>query len=700
MARRKKRDPAPPPETAPAPPVGRGRLLGLIVALAVAGVLALFLAHERRMAGLLLAADRVRILFWAALVSYAACAGGMGLLRLARGLPSRPVERIVFGAGVGFGVIMIGMLVLGVCGALAMPLLVILLLAFSAVGFGEFVRTAGEVAAWVRAPRPFLILSRVIWALVLVFFLMNLTRAFEPPWEYDALEYHFGAPATWQREGRVTFLRDNVYSNMPQGAEMVYLLGMCLEGDPVSGATVGRMVLTVMGLLGAVGIAAALRRIASPLAGHAGALIYYAWPGVTYYAATGHIEVAQQFYTILALWAFALSLESYRCALWRVLCGVSIGLAIGVKYPSALFLLIPLVAGVFGLGWWETRKPAVAVKRAVLVFLVAMLVAAPWFVRNAINTGNPVYPLLYRVFGGANWSSAQEARWRKAHGPGEVSPAGLARETAEYFTAPEDRTESALLLIFLPALVFLRRRDLPRALGLLAYVVFGLLGWYLLTHRADRFLAPLVPALAALGGIGLAAIPLPSGRTLGEGLLLLLAAIGPSACYRYVLFEQALAPALAQETPADFFARRAPGFGGGFHKAMEFLNDPEKVPEGSKALFFPEARVFWCRRPVVANTPFDRNVFEELMREAKGDPDRLADLLKARDIEYVLVNNVELDRLLRKTPGYMLDGRLRKHILDGFDWPAFGRFAKRHLQEVGRFGGKPDQPHVVVYRVK
>ena len=34
--------------------------------------------------------------------------------------------------------------------------------------------------------------------------------------------------------------------------------------------------------------------------------------------------------------------------------------------------------------------------------------------RNALDTGNPVYPLAYRVFGGRHWDAELDARWSKA----------------------------------------------------------------------------------------------------------------------------------------------------------------------------------------------------------------------------------------------------------------------------------------------
>src|SRR5205807_2184962 len=38
--------------------------------------------------------------------------------------------------------------------------------------------------------------------------------------------------------------------------------------------------------------------------------------------------------------------------------------------------------------------------------LVVLVAAGPWYMRNAVETGNPIYPFGYSVFGGRYWSSA------------------------------------------------------------------------------------------------------------------------------------------------------------------------------------------------------------------------------------------------------------------------------------------------------
>src|SRR5207244_343934 len=73
--------------------------------------------------------------------------------------------------------------------------------------------------------------SRLMLALIVVAAAINLLGAVVPPFEYDELEYHLGAPSEYLKAGRIIFLPHNFYSNMPQLTEMLYLLAMTVRSD-------------------------------------------------------------------------------------------------------------------------------------------------------------------------------------------------------------------------------------------------------------------------------------------------------------------------------------------------------------------------------------------------------------------------------------------------------------------------------------
>jgi len=680
----------------PAQQPPRGRLVLSVVAAAVAALLlAGQVLRDSSLPSVAWASLRGLQLFWLAFVCVCAASGGIGALGRMRVLPESLSSRLVFGAGLGLGVVCLGVLALGAAGLLHPVVLAVGLLSLALSGGREAARAGREAWASAGSPRALFSGGSLLWGVMILFFIMNLTRAFEPPWEYDALEYHLGAPALWLKAGRITFLDRNVYSNMPLNTEMLYLLSMSLTGSTVDGAALGQLFNVVTGALCALAVRGAVRDIAGSLAGGVAGAIYYAWPGVTLYAGTAHVEIAQQFYGVLALWATIWAFVDKRGPLrMSALAGLAAGLSMGVKYPGAVFVTIPVAALCLAAGF-RNGKPRVAVAAAALAGIMAVASFSPWLVRNAINTGNPLYPLLYRVFGGAHWSAWEEARWQSRHSPGATSPAEFLSAVRSWATAAEDSTQSELLFVFLPFLALTRRRGLTPVLTIAGYAGFCFLAWFLFTHRADRFLAPAVPALAALGGMGFAAVSSRAGRVAAGVALGGLLIAGPSASVRYALVERSLASALG-EAPAGFFATKAPDFRLGF-EAMQALNDPAKVPPDAKVLFFPEARTFWAERSVIACTPFDRSVMEEVVRNA-ASPEDAAAALRRLGVTHVLVNYAEIGRLLR-TGDYLFDGRQRPHILDGFNWPLFQAFEQRHLERVAAFGPESQRPAIAIYRL-
>src|SRR5262249_16558788 len=127
------------------------------------------------------------------------------------------------------------------------------------------------------------------------------------------------------------------------------------------------------------------------------------------------------------------------------------------------------------------------------------VVMGPWLVKNVIDTGDPVYPLGYRVFDGRHWDEAMGAKWGAGHSPGEVTR-GECWGSGVGVGGRCD-WQSPLYLALAP-LALLRPGSRRMAWALWGYVAYLFLTWWLLTHRVDRFWLPLLSPLAMLAGLG------------------------------------------------------------------------------------------------------------------------------------------------------------------------------------------------------
>ena len=498
------------------------------------------------------------------------------------------------GAALGLGAISLLTLILGLCGILN-PWPFRILLAFGALAGLKDLWDRRRTLQAVRidglgmlqgAGATLLILPMALGAAVM-------------PLDYDALEYHLGAPAAYLREGRIRHLDDNAYAAFPENQEMLYLAGLAATGTHPGGAAAAKAInlacwiLTAAALVGAGGRAGAwgaLILLASPWVLLTGGWLVYNEPGLALFTTLSVLAVREGRTTLAGLLA---------------------GLALGTKYPAALFLILPL---------------ALFLRRKALPFLLSALAAAsPWLLKNLLATGNPVFPLLGSLLGPQGWD---HARWDAAHAPGgfdgDTLRAALAR-------LGEGKLIAQALPVFL---VFGWGKESPEKrlrLALLAWIVVGVGLWLLFTHRIDRFCLPLLPAFCLLIGFGIdAAGRLPWGRAawMVPGAAVLLAAAGGwlQAAGGLPSLTKPWEEALVDQTRATRATYSA--------AAIREIN---RLPAGSRVLFIGEAETFYVRLDgavrVTAPTVFDAKPFE------RGED------LKALGFTHLYVNEAELDRL-------------------------------------------------------
>jgi hypothetical protein len=137
--------------------------------------------------------------------------------------------------------------------------------------------------------------------------------------------------------------------------------------------------------------------------------------------------------------------------------------------------------------------------------LPAIAVALPWYAKNAVLTGNPVYP---HVFGALNASAAKElgdSMQSFGHGHSLLDFFLLpARLVADAKAFDGGQYLSPLFLIFAPA-ALLYRRARTAVLFTWAGVLLFVIAWFVTTQQA-RFLVPVMPALAVLAALGMLAL--------------------------------------------------------------------------------------------------------------------------------------------------------------------------------------------------
>ena len=427
-------------------------------------------------------------------------------LRLIRvPLPHRCVERTFFAFGVGLSVLSLVTLVCGLGGLLSRSVL------------GTFIAASllAELALRLRArpalavsPRPIETdpLHQRHWlalAALTPFALCYLLGAALPSTDFDANEYHLQGPKEYFQNGRIAFLPHNVYTSFPFGTEMLTLLAMVLRQDWYRGALAGKVVLMCFAPLTALGLFAEGRRWFGTTAGVIAAAIFLTTPWVYRFSTIAGAEGGLTFYLFATLFAVGLMLEQPResaearlfSKAGLLLAGFLAGSAMACKYPGVLSVVIPLGLTLMITVGRSLKSEIISrahrVWKVTWPYLIGVVaVMGPWLIKNAAETGNPVYPLLYGVFGGRDWDAELDAKWKAAHSPrahslcGPEDTAFSACNLAQNVIDVAGRSDwhNALLFAFAP-LAFLKRETRGRVKWLWLYVTYLVLTWWLFFRK-------------------------------------------------------------------------------------------------------------------------------------------------------------------------------------------------------------------------
>jgi len=253
---------------------------------------------------------------------------------------------------------------------------------------------AGRAAAWLAAGA-LLAWSISVWLRLLV---LAWRR---PPYDWDGLYYHLPALQGWVQAGRVTWLEhlpDIPFANgYPMGVETLGFLIHRITGSSrlVDGGNLVFWPLAALALAvlaGRLGLRGPWRWLPAGLLAGAPVLVGQ--------SATCYVDPAFAA-SVMASFAAAVVFAQDACrrpVRSGLLLGACLGLMLGTKGLGAPFLLVTLpvtvLARLLAGGPSRWRRPLAG---GLAALAAALAVGGYWYVRNAIHTGNPLFPVELRL---------------------------------------------------------------------------------------------------------------------------------------------------------------------------------------------------------------------------------------------------------------------------------------------------------------
>ncbi len=564
---------------------------------------------------------------------------------------SNPFERVAFSAGLGYGVIMLSMLALGLVGLLK-PVVVTIVagiwIAFGCYRLGVRGVRQRVVASLrgVRDPWQLLLAGLILSVLIL----MGLKAAAPPHGSTDPLAYQLALPKIFLQKGFLSFESTITGALYPSNMNLLYAVGLALRNGSLA-----QLLHWSTALLCVVGLVGLGERYFSRDAGLSAAAIFLTMPLVTVFGTQGYIDVGLCFFQFLALWALANWVQDPgdRSLL---LAAVLTGLAIGVKH-QALATFVVAVPVILFVSWRHDRSLGNSVRNGALFLSIAFSLALPWYLRAWVMAGNPLWPLANGFFGGTPFGAAPvilsgdsvtatgihgslipSAAWWSSHME-SMSPWAWA-----FLKGGWQKATGIHFIALLPAtLLGWRNRNL-RILMVFCLVYYGIVVRAL--HMNPRYgLVLFVFAAAAAGWVAA-----HFARRIWQPASMLfrvvfVASMVLTVTWQWYLFAPASDVVFGSEPRSQFLRAREYNYG-----VFEFAN--QHVPPGSKVLLQGMVRGFYLDAPYLWDHPHQA----VLRYEDYATQQELLDALHALEITHIArVIKVSPGRHAMGFPQYFLD---------------------------------------------
>ncbi len=590
---------------------------------------------------------------------------GLSWLRLLSFSPIESLKAQWIGTGLGLGTLsLLGFLMTFF--HLLYPWLSFLLLMASALSLGfihrEIIRNVRQqILKKMVRPSP---LSIILFTLAGTALFFHILGAFLPPTSFDEVNYQLSFPKLYILNNGFIPTRFNHQSFLPMNMSMLYILGL-LSG----GVVTAKLFSWGMGLLTCGALFLMGKKLMSAKASFFGIIFFLLTPviGVQFkYAAA---DLGTGFYEVMAIWLLLDWFKNKTLKTHLLLSSIFWGLCLGCKYTGILGYGL---ATLFVIGFSIRERSRF--RQFWIWSLVPLTICSLWWIRNLIQTGNPVNPLFSNFIRSRNFVFAGTYRPMVEYSSGLGFPTYFPLHSLwDFLKLPWTLTTKyndfnhylgALYFLVFVFLIFNMKSILKTNRWLLATVLCYWLIWVVTKiHITRYFVAGLGLTCLIMGGIVVEIMnKFPKPFSFLVFIPLLLAAVQNVGAVIYIQN--------FYKKPWGYLTGRCSEF----HyvdsqltprsplAAYSFIN--ENLPQDSKILVVGEFRTFYLNRSFLASTPWDHDYWHEMIHLSDTEAD-LRGFLHKEGITHVLLND---NSILEKTGASVLTPWTEEDIKKSQSW--------------------------------
>jgi len=357
----------------------------------------------------------------------------------------------------------------------------------------------------------------LLCTIIMVFFCMEIILNLTPPISRDALIHHLAVPKLWLQHGSYYEMPWAEYSYYPMYIDLFYLVCLYLKNDITP-----KFIHLAFGLCTGWLIYFYLKEKFDRNWALLGMIIFITTPIVVWLSTSAYVDLGMSFFTTGSVLAFIEWRDSeYSQFKWLLISSLCMGIAIGSKYNALIaWFIVNLMLMVSYVR--DKNRQKGAVKYGLMFFVITVLVASPWYLKNYFYSGNPFYPLFNGFFKLLHHPPAQEAlRGQAIEKTGRISFFKMREvmygesfwETLliplRMFFQGQDNSYryfqgslNPILIIFLPFALLNKRYGKDKIFFVCFTVIFIFMAFFL-TSKQVRYILPVLPFLSILAVMGI-----------------------------------------------------------------------------------------------------------------------------------------------------------------------------------------------------
>jgi|GEM_PF-6153543 len=553
----------------------------------------------------------------------------------------------ILAVGVGLCVFMFFCLVAGFVGLYKRPLIIFIVAAgLLFFPFRTFFSRRKVTGKQESSAVPFSHLIIIIT--VTVFWIVAGIGLIFPELFFDARYYQLGFPNLFLMKGTIYPEPHAAHSCFPYYINLLYGVGLSFGGPGMP--KVIHFAFSIM-CLALIFPMARLISGDNSSSGWFSLAIIGSVPGVAMMSAMAAIDMGVTLFAALGLYCLLQIQSEHPKRTWALLCGLFVGVAAGSKY-TGVYLIPVFMVGIALVHPGDIKSKL----RFILYFAgTAAIVAAPWYIRNWIVLGNPVYPALPSLFGSTPGSIEAFSYLARESGAGKYKITDVFRVLIDLYSKPESfgsaGSSPGIIMAFAPPVLLIALAGRHR----LCAVAFMTLVYFFLWYPQSKILRFLYPAMLMAGlimGALIAQIVKKYARL--ETILALLLAAGIAWNLKavatflpafYWAGDLTAAKYLAGEFSRDTYLRKRLDY----YAGAQFVN--EHLSPQNNILMIGQTSGLYFQIPYRLSGAGDIHVMQPWLDKSKN-VDELMATMRKNSITHIFFNFKEWERI-KKPYGYL-----------------------------------------------